>query len=181
MAERRDHQNPARSEISQVRGAILEDAIAAAGFGNPHLSTAEPRTWAGILGEVPLFARLGKRDLRRVAGASKVARVSAGQVLVRAGFSAEAFYVLLTGSATVRRPDGTSVTLRRGEFFGELGLLDGAPRTATVVADTDLWAVRLPREGFLSLLDREPTIARGLLESLAARVRRLESRRSSGA
>jgi CRP-like cAMP-binding protein len=168
-------EHPQRSDTSVVRGRILEEALAEAGLGSPQLGTAKPETWAHLLGNVPLFAHLGKRDLRRLAGTAKIARVSAGQVIVREGFSAEAFYVLLTGKATVRRAGAADVPLGRGDFFGELGLLDGAARTASVVAEADLWAARLPRESFLDLLDHQPTIARGVLAALAERLRRLEA------
>jgi CRP/FNR family transcriptional regulator, cyclic AMP receptor protein len=167
-----------RSEASQIRGRLLEDALAEAGFGNPQLGDAKPEAWANLLGDVPLFAELGKRHLRRIAKTAKVARVSAGQVVVREGFSAEAFYVLLTGQATVHRGGIDIAELHRGDYFGELGLLDGAPRTASVLASTDLWAVRLPRDRFLALLDDEPSITRGILATLVERLRRLESERA---
>ena len=166
-----------RPDTSQIRGRMLHDALAEAGLANPHLGAARPKTWAPLLGRVPLFAQLRKRDLRRIAGVAKVAHVSAGQFIVREGFSAEALYVLLTGKATVLRCGAADVGLSRGDFFGELGLLDEAERTASVVADTDLWAARLPRESFFDLLDHQPTIARGLLVALGERVRRLESER----
>jgi CRP-like cAMP-binding protein len=167
-----------RRDASQVRGRILDEALAEAGSANLYLGAAKPEKWAHLLGHVPLFTHLGKRDLRRIAAMAKIARVSAGQIIVREGFSAEAFYILLTGKATVYRVGAADVRLSRGDFFGELGLLDGAVRTASVAADTDLWAVRLPRESFLDLLDHQPTIARGLLAALAGRVRHLESERS---
>jgi CRP-like cAMP-binding protein len=109
---------------------------------------------------------------------AKIAHVSGGQFMVREGFSAEAFYVLLTGRATVVRGGAADIRLSRGDFFGELGLLDGKDRTASVVADTDVWAARLPRDSFLDLLDHQPSIARGLLAAMAERLRRLESERS---
>jgi len=126
------------------------------------------------LGSVPLFAGLGKRNLRKVAGAATVAHIPAGQHVVREGFTAEAFYVLLDGEARVT---GTPVPTRlgAGDFCGELALLDGSPRSASVLAETEVAAVRLPRKEFLDLVDRRPEIARALLADLAARVRRLEA------
>jgi CRP/FNR family transcriptional regulator, cyclic AMP receptor protein len=126
------------------------------------------------LERVPLFAGLTKRLLRKIAGASTIARVPAGQHIVREGFSAEAFYAILEGEAVVTGPPGTS-RLGGGDFCGELGLLDGSPRSAGVVARTDVVAVRLPRAEFLDLVDHRPEIARALLADLAARVRRLEA------
>jgi CRP/FNR family cyclic AMP-dependent transcriptional regulator len=126
------------------------------------------------LERVPLFAGLGKRHLRKIAGASTVAHVPAGQHIVREGFSAEAFYVVLEGEAVVSGTPAIS-RLGAGDFCGELGLLDGSPRSASVMAETDVVAVRLPRKEFLDLVDHRPEIARALLADLATRVRRLET------
>jgi CRP/FNR family cyclic AMP-dependent transcriptional regulator len=126
------------------------------------------------LERVPLFAGLTRRHLRKVAGASTIAHIPAGQHIVREGFSAEAFYVILEGEAVVTGPPTTS-RLGGGDFCGELGLLDGSPRSASVMAKTDVLAVRLPRKEFLDLVDHRPEIARALLADLAARVRRLEA------
>jgi CRP-like cAMP-binding protein len=126
------------------------------------------------LERVPLFAGLPKRLLRKIAGAATIVRVPAGQHIVREGFSAEAFYVILEGEALVTGPP-TMSRLGGGDFCGELGLLDGSPRSASVVARTDVVAVRLPRKEFLNLVDHRPEIARALLADLAARVRRLEA------
>jgi CRP/FNR family cyclic AMP-dependent transcriptional regulator len=126
------------------------------------------------LERVPLFAGLTRRHLRKVAGASTVTLVPAGQHIVREGFSAEAFYIVLEGEAVVTGTPAIS-HLRAGDFCGELGLLDGSPRSASVMAETDVVAVRLPRKEFLDLVDHRPEIARALLADLAARVRRLET------
>jgi CRP-like cAMP-binding protein len=182
----RDHGDPAdraavlrqRPDTSQVRDRILHEALAEAGFANAHLGVAKPATWVHLLGTVPLFAQLRKRDLRSIAGLGKLAHVSAGQFIVREGFSAEAFYVILTGTATVHRGGAPDIRLSRGDFFGELGLLDGKARTASVVAVTDVWAARLPRDSFLELVDRQPSIARGLLAAMAERLRRVEAERA---
>ena len=126
------------------------------------------------LERVPLFAGLGKRHLRKIAGASTVAHVAAGQHIVREGFSAEAFYIVLEGEAVVTGTPAIS-RLGAGDFCGELGLLDGSPRSASVIAETEVVAVRLPRKEFLDLVDHRPEIARALLADLATRVRRLET------
>jgi CRP/FNR family cyclic AMP-dependent transcriptional regulator len=125
------------------------------------------------LASVPLFAGLAKRELKKVAGAATVAHVPAGQHVVREGFTAEAFYVILEGEA---RATGTPVRshLGAGDFCGEMGLLDGSTRSASILAETDVTAVKLPRKEFLDLVDRHSEIARALLSDLAARVRRLE-------
>ena len=124
---------------------------------------------------MPLFAGLRGRDHTRIAKAFTLAHVCAGDYICREGFTAEAFYVLLADRAVVEREGGRRVALARGDFFGELGLIDGAPRTANVRAETDLWAARLPKDAFAKLVDREPAIARWIMVALVARIRRLEA------
>ena len=137
-------------------------------------ATVDESQILAALGSVPLFAGLGKRDLRRIAGASTIAHVPAGHHVVREGFSAEAFYIILDGQASVTGPAATT-HLRPGDFCGELGMLDGSPRSASVLAQSDIVAVRLPRREFLEMVDRRPEIARALLADMAGRVRRLET------
>jgi CRP/FNR family transcriptional regulator, cyclic AMP receptor protein len=165
----------ATSDVSCVREGVLYQALVEAGFRDAHLANAAPQVWAGVLGEVPLFSRLDAGDLHRIAEQAQVAQVSAGQSLVREGLSAESFYVILTGSATVRRQGLGEVTLSRGEFFGEAALLDAEPRTATVTANKDMWVMKISRRLFFELVDQQPSIARALLAGLVARLRRLEA------
>jgi CRP-like cAMP-binding protein len=95
---------------------------------------------------------------------------------VRAGFSGEGFFAIASGHAHVQRPDGHEVMLAHADFFGDLSLIDGASRNATVVAETDLIALKLTRQTFLDLLDAEPTVCRALVESLVERIRAIEAR-----
>jgi len=137
-------------------------------------ATADESQILAALAGVPLFAGLGKRELKKVAGTATVAHVPAGQHVVREGFTAEAFYVILEGEA---HATGTPVRshLGPGDFCGEMGLLDGSTRSASILAETDVTAVKLARKEFLDLVDRHAEIARALLSDLAARVRRLEA------
>ena len=85
------------------------------------------------------------------------------------------FYVILEGEAKVVGASGRVVNrLRPGEFFGEISLLDGGPRTATVVADTPLTMLALPRKAFLQTVEREPAVGVKLLGHAAALLRRME-------
>src|SRR5690242_8373624 len=137
-----------RDDRSKIYDRTLLQAVGEAGFKDTHLADTRPETWAPILGEVPLFSGLSPSDHVRIAQTAKVAHVSAGQYLCRKGLSAEAFYIVLTGRAVVDRGQGERIELRRGDFFGELGLIDGAPRSADVIASTDLWVARLPKDRF---------------------------------
>ena len=92
-----------------------------------------------------------------------------------ARFSGQWFFVIAGGRARVQRPDGHNVMLAPGDFFGELSLIDGASRNATVVAETELIALKLTRRSFLDLLDAEPTVCRALVESLVEHIRQIEA------
>jgi CRP-like cAMP-binding protein len=131
--------------------------------------------WIPVLERVPLFQALSKRHLRRVAHLAELKRFSAGDQVVKAGARGDAFYVILDGSAQVQTPKGHTKELGEGDHFGELALLDGAPRSATVSSIGTLTTARIARTGFLKLLKEEPAIGVGLANGLVAIVRELQS------
>src|SRR3954463_13162454 len=90
------------------------------------------------LAEIPLFSALSKRDLARIAKASNEITVEAGHVLVDQGDAGREAFLIIEGTATVKRNGRKVGTLVAGNSVGELALLDHGPRTATVTADTDL-------------------------------------------
>jgi CRP-like cAMP-binding protein len=130
--------------------------------------------WADVLAEVPLFAGMSNRQVRRIARLGSAARFDAQAPIVEAGEPGEAFYVILTGRAEVRRPRKPTAELGPGAYFGEMALLDGAPRSATVVATRETVCLVLGRRPFAKMLKEEPAIATALLRALAGRVRDLE-------
>jgi CRP-like cAMP-binding protein len=131
--------------------------------------------WLGTLSEVPLFEGLPKRHLRRVAKLARIRRFAPGAALVRAGDSGRSFFVLLDGNAKVVRSGGRPRRLGMGDYFGEMALLDDAPRSADVVADGEVLALTIDRSGFTKLLRAEPALAQVLLRTLAARLRAAEA------
>lgn len=95
--------------------------------------------------------------------------------MVRAGQEGDAFYVILDGKASVTRRRGLpSVNIGPGAYFGEMALIDGQPRSATVVATTEMTCLRLGRAGFQKALRAEPSVSAALLRALAERLRKLE-------
>ena len=132
------------------------------------------RGWADVLGEIPLFAGLSKRQLNRIAGLAKTRRYARYTTIVRAGERGEAFYVILDGTVVVKPPGKRAVRLKAGDSFGEMALLDGAPRTASVEAETEVFAMLLGRSAFRKTLELEPRIATALLATLAQRLRASE-------
>jgi CRP-like cAMP-binding protein len=132
------------------------------------------------LAQVPLFAGLPPRHLKRVGDLTEEVRFMEGATVVRQGDAGDTFYVILEGEAKVAGPSGRVVNrLRPGEFFGEISLLDGGPRTASVVAETRLTMLALSRSSFLRLVQREPAVGVRLLGHVAMMLRRLE-RSASG-
>ena len=132
------------------------------------------REWAPVLAEVPLFGSLSHRHLKRVASLARTRRFADGTSIVRKGDAGSAFFVLLDGGARVVAPTGRARRLKAGDFFGEMALLDGSPRSADVVADGEVLAMTISRSAFGKLLRSEPAIAQELLRTLAARLRAAE-------
>jgi len=100
----------------------------------------------------------------------------AGKVVAAEGDGALALHVVLDGTATVNVSGLDKRTLSTGDYFGEISLIDGKPRSATVTATTRLTTLAVPHLVFQSMLDDEPTCARGLLTVLCARLREAETR-----
>ena len=140
-------------------------------FFGPDFPADDARRWTNVLAEVPLFAQLGPRQRRKVASLARIRRFADGAPLVRVGQAAAALYVVLDGTISIRPPGRRALTLGVGSIVGELALLDGGPRTATVVAQGDVVALAIPASRFRPLLRSEPAIAIGIAEELARRLR----------
>jgi CRP-like cAMP-binding protein len=126
------------------------------------------------LQRVPLFAGFNEAELRRVAELSRIVESPAGTMITQIGAPGDSFFVLIDGTVVVRTPVGAGSELRPGDFFGEMSLLDGDPRSATIVATTDLRLLVVDRSHFWELLDETPDLVRRILTILSRRVRRLE-------
>jgi CRP-like cAMP-binding protein len=135
---------------------------------------ATTKQLTAVLGVVPLFEGLSKKQLRKVTDLADVARFMAGATLVKQGDIGDSFYVVLTGQAKVVVSGRTVNRLLPGEHFGEISLLDGKPRTASVVAETEMTLVIITQKDFLGLLVKDPEITLCLLEGMARTVRRLD-------
>jgi CRP-like cAMP-binding protein len=140
---------------------------------------ATDRDWAETLAELPLFSPLAKRELRKLVRQAQFAEFAPGDAVVLTGAPADSFYVILGGKATARGKTATR-TLGTGDYFGEMGLLDDEPRSATVVALEELHVMRLPRRSFLQLVERNPAVALTIMRELGGRVRRLERQPLAG-
>ncbi len=126
------------------------------------------------LENVPLFHACSQRQLRAVARIAGVFDAPAGTVLIRTGEAGEEFFLIVEGTAQVHVSAKKRIRLRPGDFFGEMSLIDGGPRSATVVAETPLRLLVIHRRHFETLLDKVPGITQTLLVTLCGRVRHAE-------
>lgn len=127
------------------------------------------------VGLVPLFAGLSRRHQHRVADLAVEEAIMEGATIVREGDIGETFYVILEGEAKVTTKSGRVVNrLRPGDFFGEISLLDGGPRTANVIADTPMVLLGVARKAFFRAIADQPEIGVRLLQYVAGLIRRLE-------
>lgn len=123
------------------------------------------------LRRVPLFANLGNRELERLGALTDEVDLPAGRVLMRQGDRGEELFILMRGAASVER-DGRMVAERlHDEFVGEIALVDGGPRTATVTLTEDSALLVVGRRQFQQLLEEFPAVRVQVLEALAQRVR----------
>jgi CRP/FNR family cyclic AMP-dependent transcriptional regulator len=127
-----------------------------------------------MLGRVRLFEGLSKRELESVYAAGKITEFPEGKAVVEEGATGLGFHLILEGEAAVTVGGRKRATLRAGQYFGEMSLLDGGPRSATVRAETPVRTLGLTSWAFLPLIDDHPTMARKLLVEVSKRLRNLE-------
>lgn len=129
-----------------------------------------------ILEKVPLFAGLKKRQLTSLARIFIDRACDAGELIVPQGRSGYGFFIVAQGKAeaVLERTDGSKLvvnTFETADFFGELSLLDGGPRTASVIATEATQCLILPRENFLGAMRRDGEMAVIIMVELARRFR----------
>ena len=126
------------------------------------------------LRNVTLFSSCSTKDLEKIAKAGDEVTLDAGSVIVDQGQTGREAFVIISGSATVKRNGKKVATLGAGSVVGELSLLDHGPRTATVVADTECTMLVISQRQFLAVIDAIPAISHKLLATLAGRIRELD-------
>jgi CRP/FNR family cyclic AMP-dependent transcriptional regulator len=127
-----------------------------------------------LLRTVPLFSGLNDADLKRVSTLADIVDLPADRLLMSQGQHGREMFVLVSGSARIER-DGQSIGERGpGEVLGEIALLDGGPRTATVTLSEPSRLLVLARREFQALMDEFPDIRLRVLEAVAHRLRSLD-------
>jgi CRP/FNR family transcriptional regulator, cyclic AMP receptor protein len=127
------------------------------------------------LERTPLFAGLDREHLEDVVAVGRRVSYDPGQVIVDRGDPGDAMYIVVGGAAEVD-VGGRFHRLERGDFFGEMAVLAGKPREATVKAVEPLEALRIPADDFQRFLSGNPQIAVGMLKSLVERLREVQDR-----
>ncbi|MEJ7708073.1 MAG: cyclic nucleotide-binding domain-containing protein [Nocardioidaceae bacterium] len=126
------------------------------------------------LSHTDLFSSLSKRALQRVASQAKVVKHAAGKEITEQGGGATGFHLIKSGTASVSVNGAERPDLGPRQYFGEISLIDGQPRSATVTAKTDMTTISLVTWAFKPILDEEPEVAKGLLRAMCARLRAVE-------
>jgi CRP/FNR family cyclic AMP-dependent transcriptional regulator len=126
--------------------------------------------------KVPMFQALPKKDLAALGKLAERIDVDEGTVLIKEGATGKEFFVIEEGRASVKRGTKKVATLGAGGFFGELALLDGAPRDATVVAASPMTVVVLGQREFYGLLEQVPGLALKIMKGMAQRLRQSDTK-----
>lgn len=126
------------------------------------------------LADIELFSELSRKELKKVASYMTPINVKAGRDLTVQGQPGREFMIIAEGEATVRRNGRVIAKLGPGDFFGELAVIAGVPRTATVTADTDMVVDALNRREFSSMLDESSRLAKKILVGAVKRLHELE-------
>ncbi len=136
------------------------------------------RPLVASLAAIPFFGGLDPTALERLAASMRSRRFRRGEVIFHIGDPGDALFVIVSGEVKISLPSETGdeailATLRPGDFFGEIALLDGAPRSASASAQTAAETVILPRDAFRELIATETGVRDALLASIAGELRRL--------
>ncbi|MEN9800081.1 MAG: hypothetical protein RL653_3778 [Pseudomonadota bacterium] len=124
-----------------------------------------------FLKSIDLFSQIPGEDLAQVALISTEESRDAGEEIFAEGEAGDALYLVLDGRVRVHRQDRVIAELGERECFGEMALLDAAPRSATVTALVDTDLLKISREDFREILNEKPEIAAGIIKVLTRRLR----------
>ena len=127
-----------------------------------------------LVEKIPLFAGLSGRDLQKIARLVAEVETPAGMKLATLGEAGREMFIIVEGEALVTTQTGRRSHLRSGDFFGEMSLLDGDPRSATVEATTPIRLLVLSRGAFWQLLDETPSLVHKIMHTLSQRLRQAE-------
>jgi CRP-like cAMP-binding protein len=123
-----------------------------------------------LIRKVPLFSHLSRKQLAQVAKVADEIDLREGKEMTREGAPGREFFVILEGSADVRKRGRKINSLKPGDFFGEIALVTSVPRTATVAATSPVRALVVTDREFRHLLEESPDIKTRVMQAMAARL-----------
>lgn len=130
---------------------------------------------ADLLSKTNIFSGLSRRQLKRVIAQSREVDHEAGHEIALEGVLGLAFHLLLSGEVVVSIGSKEVRRLHRGQYFGEIAMIDGKPRSATVTVTEPTRTLVVPHYLFVELIEEEPAFTRDLLSLLCARLREADS------
>jgi len=130
-----------------------------------------------LLKKTPIFANTSESSLKTMLKSAVEKSVPAGSKLVEKGEKGAGFYLILDGQAEVVSDGEKLAEFGPGDFFGELAVIDGAPRTADVVALSETQCIVVSQWAMRSIISSHPEIALSMLEELARRLRATDAAR----
>jgi CRP-like cAMP-binding protein len=134
-------------------------------------NSAVAKASADVLKKVPLFSGLDDRELGAIAGQMRERRFSAGDTVTQEGAGGAGFFVVEDGTAEVKVGGATRGSIGPGDYFGEIALLTGSDRTATIVATTDMICWGMTPWDFRPLVESNSAIAWKLLTAMADKLK----------
>jgi CRP-like cAMP-binding protein len=123
-----------------------------------------------LISKVPLFSRCSRAEIKEIAKLADEIDLREGKEMTREGALGREFFVLLDGTADVKKNSRKVNTLGPGDFFGEIALVSRAPRTATVIATSPIRALVITDRSFRRLLDDSPQVKTKVMEAMAMRL-----------
>jgi CRP-like cAMP-binding protein len=127
------------------------------------------------LRQVPLFSSLDDKGLAQVLDLGREVVHQAGQAVVETDHGGVGFHLIIGGQADVQVGGVSVTTFGPGDYFGEMSVLDHQPRSATVIANTDLTTLAIAAWDLERLLDQHPAMMRSMLTELTSRIRRIQA------
>jgi CRP/FNR family cyclic AMP-dependent transcriptional regulator len=138
-------------------------------------STQSNSQLTDLLKTIPLFSSCSRAELNRIAAIVKEVEFPAGRTICKEGQSGVGLHVIVEGETKVQIGGRTRRRLGSGAFFGEIALLDGGPRSATVIAETPVRTLSIPSWSFKTTLKSQPGLALKMLEETCRRLRTADS------
>jgi CRP/FNR family cyclic AMP-dependent transcriptional regulator len=128
------------------------------------------------LSKVEIFEAFSRKELTQLGRLAEQIEIAEGKDLTKEGTTGREFFVITKGQAGVYKKGRKVATLGPGKFFGELALIDGGPRNATVKADANMEVIVLGQREFLGLLHDVPTLAMKVMKGMASRLREADAK-----